>query len=175
VRVGLVVFRRRSRLSHTHGAEYGHQGPTRPPQRPGHGVDRAAVGGGDRRAEPTDDPEWRTAEDDTKPSSERDITRTMDEGQVDDAVGACGPGAESLRLVKGSCMGFRAKFCQLLGGVIRTRQADDLMAGANQLFDNRLTYKTGCAGDEYSHVDLPMAWGNGIDNGRDDLQLKLHI
>jgi hypothetical protein len=51
-------------------------------------------------------------------------------------------------------MRFRAKSYKLPDGVFRTRKAGDLMASANQLFDNRLADEAARASDEYPHFDL---------------------
>ncbi len=80
----------------------------------------------------------------------------MDEREVDDAIGLLRAGAQAVEVVEGTAMDLRACGGDGFGRGVRTREADDLVAGLDQLGDDGGADETGRAGDEVAHGDLQV-------------------
>jgi hypothetical protein len=76
------------------------------------------------------------------------------EGQVDDAVGRGGAGAQAGEVVEGAAVHFGAGRRQCCGGRVRAGKADDLMPGVEEFADNRRSDVSRGAGHKDTHQEI---------------------
>jgi hypothetical protein len=87
-------------------------------------------------------------------SGGRIVGKVVVEGQVDDAIGCRGTGRQAIEVLEIAPMHLCPGRRHCPGRGIRTRQAHDLMAGVDELGNNRGTDKTRRTGDEHAHWNL---------------------
>ena len=75
----------------------------------------------------------------------------MVEGQMDDAVRSGGALLEAVRVLNRSAIDLGASRSQSRRLVVRTTDADHLMAGGDQFLDDGRADESGRAGDKYTH------------------------
>jgi hypothetical protein len=76
--------------------------------------------------------------------------------EVDHAVGVGRRGPQAVEVVQVAAAGLGAESGHLGGGRVRAGQADDLVAGLDELGDGGRADPAGCAGDEDAHVEPPV-------------------
>ena len=81
----------------------------------------------------------------------------MLEGQVDDAVGRRGAGAQAVEVVEAAAVHLGARGGDRLGRGVGAGEADDLVAGIDELGDDGGADPAACAGDEYAH-ESDLLW-----------------
>jgi hypothetical protein len=80
-----------------------------------------------------------------------EFREVMVEGQVDDAVRSGGSPLEAVQVLKRSASDLGSSRRQTRRLVIRTTEAENLMTGGNQVFDNGRADETGGAGNKHTH------------------------
>jgi hypothetical protein len=92
-----------------------------------------------------------------------EFREVMIEGQVDDAVRSGGSRLEAVRVLKRSANDFGTSRSQSRRLAVRTTEAEDLMTGGNQVFDDGRADETGGAGNKHTHgQSLQISWETSL-------------
>jgi hypothetical protein len=87
----------------------------------------------------------------------------MIEGQVDDAVRSGGSLLEAVRVLKRSANDFGTSRSQSRRLAVRTTEAEDLMTGGNQVFDDGRADEAGGSGNKHAHGQtLQISWETSL-------------